>query len=112
MEAKAAVRFVKMSPRKVRIVANMVRGKNVDEAIAILKLLPKKSAKIIEKLVNSAAANADDKSKGKADVDALFVKSIQVDNGPIVKRWMPRAMGRANRVNKRTSHITVVVAEA
>lgn len=112
MEAKAAVRFVKMSPRKVRIVANMVRGKNVDEAIAILKLLPKKSAKIIEKLVNSAAANADDLSKGKADVDALFVKSIQVDNGPIVKRWMPRAMGRANRVNKRTSHITVVVAEA
>jgi large subunit ribosomal protein L22 len=101
-----------MSPRKVRIVANMVRGKNVDEAIAILKLLPKKSAKIIEKLVNSAAANADDLSKGKADVDALFVKSIQVDNGPIIKRWMPRAMGRANRVNKRTSHITVVVAEA
>jgi large subunit ribosomal protein L22 len=90
----------------------MIRGKSVDEALALLKLLPKKSARIIEKLVSSAAANADDKSKGKVDVDALIVKAIQVDNGPIVKRWMPRAMGRANRIQKRTSHITVVVDEA
>jgi len=90
----------------------MIRGKNVDEAIAILKLLPKKSAKIIEKLIHSAAANADDLSKGKVDVDALFVKSIQVDNGPIIKRWMPRAMGRANRIQRRTSNIKVVVTEA
>jgi large subunit ribosomal protein L22 len=112
MEAKAVVRYVRMSPRKVRIVANMIRGKNVDEAIATLKLLPKKSAKIIEKLIQSAAANSDDKSKGKVDVDALIVKSIQVDNGPIIKRWMPRAMGRANRIQRRTSHITVVVDEA
>jgi large subunit ribosomal protein L22 len=112
MEAKAVVRFVKMSPRKMRIVANMIRGKNVDEAIATLKFLPKKSAKIVEKLIHSAAANADDLSKGKVDVDALFVKSIAVDNGPIQKRWMPRAMGRANRIQKRTSHVTVVVAEA
>ena len=112
MEATAVVRYVRMSPRKVRIVANMIRGKNVDEAIAILKLLPKKSAKIIEKLIHSAAANADDLSKGKVDVDALFVKSIQVDNGPIIKRWMPRAMGRANRIQRRTSHITVVLDEA
>jgi large subunit ribosomal protein L22 len=112
MEAKAVVRYVRMSPRKVRIVANMIRGKNVDEAIATLKLLPKKSAKIIEKLIHSAAANSDDKSKGKVDVDALIVKSIQVDNGPIIKRWMPRAMGRANRIQRRTSHITVVVDEA
>ena len=112
MEATAVVRYVRMSPRKVRIVANMVRGKNVDEAIAILKLLPKKSSKIIEKLIHSAAANADDLSKGKVDVDALFVKSIQVDNGPIIKRWMPRAMGRANRIQRRTSNIRVVVTEA
>jgi large subunit ribosomal protein L22 len=112
MEATAVVRYVRMSPRKVRIVANMIRGKNVDEAIAILKLLPKKSAKIIEKLIHSAAANADDLSKGKVDVDALFVKSIQVDNGPIIKRWMPRAMGRANRIQRRTSNIKVVVTEA
>jgi len=112
MEGKAVVRFVKMSPRKVRIVANMIRGKNVDEAIATLKFLPKKSAKIVEKLIHSAAANANDLSKGKVDVDALFIKSIAVDNGPIQKRWMPRAMGRANRIQKRTSHVTVVVAEA
>jgi large subunit ribosomal protein L22 len=90
----------------------MVRGKSVDEALAILKLLPKKSARIIEKLLNSAAANADDQSKGKVDVDALVVKAISVDNGPLVKRWMPRAMGRANRIQKRTSHITIVVDEA
>ncbi len=112
MEAKAVVRYVRMSPRKVRIVANMVRGQSVDEALVILKLLPKKSAKVIEKLLHSAAANSDDKSKGKVDIDALIVKSIQVDNGPLIKRWMPRAMGRANRIQKRTSHITIVVDEA
>lgn len=112
MEARAVVRHVRQSPRKVRIVANMIRGKSVDQALGILKLLPKKSAKIIEKLVHSAAANADDLSKGKVDVDALVVKSIQVDNGPLIKRWMPRAMGRANRIQRRTSHITIVVDEA
>ena len=112
MEGRAVVRHVRMSPRKVRIVANMIRGKRVEDALGTLTLLPKKSAKIIAKLVNSAVANVDDKSKGKADVDALVVKAIQVDNGPIIKRWMPRAMGRANRVNHRTSHITIVLDEA
>ena len=100
-----------MSPRKVRIVANMVRGHSVDHVLGMLKLLPKKSAQVIAKLVSSAAANAEDKAKGKADVDALFVKSIQVDCGPLIKRWMPRAMGRANRIQRRTSHITVVLAD-
>src|SRR5262245_13212500 len=109
MEASATVRHVRMSPRKVRIVANMIRGKRVDQALGMLALLPKKSARIINQLVHSAAANADDLSKGKADVDSLVIKTIQVDNGPIVKRWMPRAMGRANRIQRRTSHITVVV---
>lgn len=112
MEAKAVVRYVRISPRKVRIVANMIRGKSVDEALGILKLLPKKSCKVIHKLLTSASSNADDKSKGKVDVDSLVVKSIQVDNGPLIKRWMPRAMGRANRIQHRTSHITVVVDEA
>ena len=111
MEAKAVVRSVRMSPRKVRIVANMIRGKDVDTALNILKLLPKKSARVIVKLVESAAANAEDKAKGKADVDSLVVRSIQVDNGPLIKRWMPRAMGRANRIQRRTSHITVVLHE-
>ena len=112
MEGTAVVRHVRMSPRKVRIVANMVRGKRVEVALGILKLLPKKSAGVIAKLVSSAAANAEDKSKGKADVDALIVRVITVDNGPITKRWMPRAMGRANRIQKRTSHITVVLDDA
>jgi len=111
MEARAVVRSVTMSPRKMRIVANMIRGKDVDTALNILKLLPKKSARVIVKLVESAAANAEDKAKGKGDVDALVVKSIQVDNGPIIKRWMPRAMGRANRIQRRTSHITVVLGD-
>jgi large subunit ribosomal protein L22 len=101
-----------MSPRKVRTVINMIRGKSVDHALGLLALLPKKSAIVISKLVKSAAANVEDKTKGKADVDALFVKSVTVDHGPIIKRWMPRAMGRANRVQRRTSHITVVLADA
>ena len=100
-----------MSPRKVRIVANMIRGKRVEDALGILALLPKKSAEVVTKLVKSAAANVDDLSKGKADVDELVVKTISVDNGPIIKRWMPRAMGRANRIQHRTSHISVVLSD-
>ena len=100
-----------MSPRKVRIVVNMIRGRRVEEALGILALLPKKSAAVVTKLVKSAAANVDDLSKGKADVDNLVVKTIQVDNGAIIKRWMPRAMGRANRVQHRTSHISVVLSD-
>jgi large subunit ribosomal protein L22 len=96
----------------MRIVANMVRGKRVEDALGLLALLPKKSARVISKLVHSATANAEDLSKGKTDVDALHIKSIQVDCGPLIKRWMPRAMGRANRIQRRTSHITVVLHEA
>src|SRR5437867_2939141 len=112
MEGKAVVRYVRMSPRKVRIVANMIRGKSVDDALGLLQLLPKKSARVIIKLVRSAAANVEDKAKGKADIDEYVVKAVQVDHGPIIKRWLPRAMGRANRVQRRTSHITVVLDEA
>jgi len=106
------MRDVSMSPRKMRIVANMIRGRRVEDALGLLALLPKKGARIIHKLVHSAAANLDDLSKGNVDTEKLFVKTIQVDNGKIVKRWMPRAMGRANRIQHRTSHITVVVEEA
>ena len=112
MEARAVVRDVTMSPRKVRIVANMIRGKRVEDALGMLQLLPKKGARIIHKLVHSAAANLEDKSKGEVDTENLVIKSIQVDNGKIIKRWMPRAMGRANRIQRRTSHITVVLDEA
>ncbi|HJZ86862.1 MAG TPA: 50S ribosomal protein L22 [Polyangia bacterium] len=110
MEATARLRFVRESSRKVRIVANMIRGKHIDEAMSMLKFQPRKAARLIRKLLVSAIANAA--NNDKADVEQLYVKRIVVDEGPTLKRWMPRAMGRATRLNKRTSHITVTVAEA
>ena len=109
MEARAVVRHVRMSPRKMRVVANLVRGKKVGEAMALLKLMPKKGAFVIRKLLISAVANAE--QKGDVDVDNLLVRDCNVDNGPILKRWMPRSMGRANRIQHRTSHVTVTVIE-
>ena len=109
-EAKAVLRHARESSRKVRIVANQVRGKGVDEAMAILRFQPRKAARLIRKLLVSAIANAA--NNNKADVETLYVKSILVDEGTTLKRWLPRAMGRANRINKRTAHITVTVAEA
>jgi large subunit ribosomal protein L22 len=110
MEAKASVTDVRMSPRKMRIIANLVRGKRVDQAMAMLTHTPKRAGKIIKKLLISAVANAE--HKGYSDVDALVVAKCSIDNGPILKRWMPRAMGRANRIQRRTSHISIVVAGA
>ena len=110
MAAKAVVRHVRMSPRKMRIIANMVRGKRVDEAMGLLKVMPKKAAYVIRKLLISAVANAE--HQGTQDVDALRISSLAIDAGPILKRWMPRAMGRANRVNHRTSHVTLFVDAA
>ncbi len=109
MEAKAVVRHVRMSPRKMRVVANLVRGKRVGEAMALLKLMPKKGAVVIRKLLISAVANAE--QQGDIDADSLLVRDCNVDNGPILKRWMPRSMGRANRIQHRTSHVTVVVKD-
>ncbi len=109
MEAKAIVRHVRMSPRKMRVVANLVRGKSVDQAMSLLKLMPKKGAVVIGKLIVSAVANAE--QQGDVNVDNLVVRDCSVDNGPILKRFMPRAMGRANRIQSRTSHVTVRVSE-
>ncbi len=109
MEARAVVRHVRMSPRKMRVVANLVRGKRVDEAMSLLKLMPKKGAVVIRKLIISAVANAE--HKGLEDVDSMLIRDCNVDNGPILKRWMPRSMGRANRIQHRTSHVTVTVTE-
>ena len=109
MEAKAVVRHVRMSPRKMRVVANLVRGKSVDQAMSLLKLMPKKGAVIVSKLIVSAVANAE--QQGEVDVDKLIVRDCSIDNGPILKRFMPRAMGRANRIQSRTSHVTVRVTE-
>jgi large subunit ribosomal protein L22 len=110
MEAKASVTHVRMSPRKMRIVANLVRGKRVDQAMAMLTHTPKRAGQIIKKLLISAVANAE--HKGYSDVDSLVVAKCAIDSGPILKRWMPRAMGRANRIQRRTSHISIVVAGA
>jgi len=109
MEATAKAKFVRISPRKVRLVADAVRGMKVEEALNKLKFTPKKAAGLMAKVIHSAAANATQNSS--VDVDKLYVKVAFVDGGPSLKRWRPRAMGRAFSIRKRTSHITVVVAE-
>ena len=112
MEATARLRYARITPRKARVAANAVRGKRVDQAMSILAFAPKKSARLLHKLLLSAVANAEHAHKGKLDVDRLLVRTIQVDEGPTAKRWRARAMGRATRVNKRTAHITIVLDEA
>jgi len=109
MEVRAVGKYLRGSPYKVRLIADLVRGKKVDEALTILKFLPKKSGRLINKTLRSAVANAE--NTHTIDVDTLFIKSILVDEGPKLKRWRPRAMGRATRILKRTSHITMVLAE-
>jgi len=100
-----------MSPRKMRVVANLVRNRKVEDAVGLLDLMPKRAAGIISKAIKSAAANAEEKSGGDASIDQLRIHTIAVDGGTIAKRWMPRSMGRANRINHRTSHLTVVVTD-
>ena len=100
---------MRLSPRKTRLVVDMVRGKQIQIALNILRFSPQPSAKIVAKLLTSAVANAE--QKGVSDVDRLFVKTIQVDGGAVLKRFVPRAMGRASRIRKPTSHISVVLAE-
>jgi large subunit ribosomal protein L22 len=102
----ATLRYLRITPRKVRLVADNVRGMNVGAAIAMLKFTPNAAAKPLSKLLRSAVANAEQKG-GNVDVDALFVKTLTVDQGPKMRRFMPRAMGRAYRVEKKTSHVYV-----
>ena len=109
MEVRAVGKYLRVSPHKARLVADMVRGKNVDDALTILKYTPKKGSRLINKTIRSAVANAE--NTRTIDVDTLFVKTILVDEAPRLKRWRPRAMGRATRIIKRSSHITVVLAE-
>jgi len=108
MEAKVILRFIRIAPRKARLVADLVRGKNAEEAFTILKFTPKRGAMIIEKILKSAVANASQKEMG--DVDTLKISRVFVDCGPTMKRMRPRAMGRANTILKRTSHITLVLS--
>lgn len=109
MEAKASLKYARVGCQKARLVANLVRGKDVSEAVKTLTYLNKKSATMIKKLIESAVANAD--YKKTMDIDKLYVKSIQVDGGPALKRFMPRAQGRAFGIRKKTSHINVVLEE-
>ena len=109
METRAAAKFIRVSPRKIRLVMDQVRGRKVEEALNILSFAPQKGARILKKLINSAVANAEQNSN--VDVDSLYVKRLYADEGPTMKRWRPRAQGRATRINKRTSHLTVIVDE-
>jgi large subunit ribosomal protein L22 len=109
MEVKARLRFVRISPRKARLVADLIRGKGSEEAMNILVFTKKAAAKIISKLLKSAVANATQKKT--VDIDHLYVKKITVDQGPTMKRFMPRALGRATTIRKRTSHILIVLDE-
>ena len=109
MEAIAKHRFAKISPQKVRLVADQIRGKSVDQALELLIFSNKKAAELVKKVLESAIANAEH-NEG-ADIDDLNVAKIFVDEGPTMKRIMPRAKGRADRILKRSSHITVVVAD-
>lgn len=110
MEARAVLRNAKISPRKARLVADMIRGKEVGAALKELRFTDKKVAPMLAKIVRSAVANAE--QKGVSNPDSLYVKTTFVNEGPTVKRFMPRAMGRATKILKRTSHITVVLSES
>ena len=109
MQTQAVLKFVRLSPQKARLVADLVRGKKVDEALNILKFSNKKAAKVLKKVLDSAIANAE--NNNGADVDELKVKEIFIDEGPVLKRIMPRAKGSADRIKKRMSHVTVRVSD-
>ncbi len=109
MESKAIAKFQRVSPRKTRLVAKNVVGLNVGNALDILRLTPNKPAGVLYGVVKSALANAD--QLGGVDVDAMTVKEIVVNEGPTWKRFLPRAQGRATKIRKRTSHITVILTE-
>jgi large subunit ribosomal protein L22 len=105
--AQAILRGFRESPRKVRVVADMIRGRPVADALAILRAQRRKAADMLTKVLGSAIANAAENDK--ADADQLVVTAVAIDGGPVQKRWLARSMGRANRIIKRTSHVTVTV---
>jgi large subunit ribosomal protein L22 len=109
MEIKASAKYVHISPLKLRLVARTLPGKRVEDALALLRFMPQRGARLLRKVVMSAVANAE--QRPQIDVDTLFVKGVRVDGGPSLKRFQPRAMGRVNRILKRSSHVTVVLDE-
>ncbi|KIL52345.1 50S ribosomal protein L22 [Jeotgalibacillus soli] len=109
MQAKAVARTVRIAPRKVRLVVDLIRGKQIGEAVAILNHTPRSASPVVEKVLKSAAANAE--HNYDMDINNLVITEAYVNEGPTLKRFRPRAMGRASAINKRTSHITIVVSE-
>ena len=109
MEAKAHLKYARISPRKVKIVLDLIRGKDVATAMATLKNTPKSASEYLTKLLRSAVANAE--NNFNMDIEKLYVSQVFATPGPILKRVMPRAQGRAYRINKRTSHVTLAVTE-
>jgi large subunit ribosomal protein L22 len=107
MESSAIAKYIRISPRKVRLIMDELRGRKVEEALNMLSFTPQKGGRILKKLINSAVANAQQNSG--VDVDKLFIHRIFADEGPTLKRFSPRAQGRATRILKRTSHLTVIL---
>lgn len=107
MESSAIAKYVRLSPRKVRLIMDEIRGRKVEEAINMLSFTPQKGGKILKKLINSAISNAQQNTG--IDVDKLYIKRIFADEGPTLKRFSPRAQGRATRILKRTCHLTVIL---
>lgn len=105
---RAKLRYLRVAPRKTRLVIDLVRGKKVEDAINILTFTRRAASEPVRKLIESAIANAEAED---ANVERLYVQQIYVDEGPTLRRFRPRAMGRATRINKRTSHVTCVLAE-
>jgi large subunit ribosomal protein L22 len=109
MEVRAVGKYVRISPFKVRMLVDSIKGKSVEIGLGGVKFMPQKAAKILVKVIQSAVANAD--QNPNVDVDSLIIRNITVDQGPMQKRFRPRARGRGSRILKRTSHITVILAE-
>src|SRR6476619_1343677 len=110
MEARAVTKYVRISPQKMRLVVDQIRGKGVEEALSILKFIPKRSAGVISKTLHTAVANAENTQS--VDVDRLYVKKATVDGAGMWKRFMPPAQGRATKIRKRLSHVTIVLDES
>lgn len=110
MVTKAVIKKIRISPRKARVVANYIRGKNIEEAFRILKFEPKKASEFFAKALKSAVANAEENKKFR-DTERLYISELRVDEGPAYKRFTPRAYGRASLIKRKTSHITVILSE-
>jgi large subunit ribosomal protein L22 len=111
MKVKAVAKYVRISPQKVRKIIDGIKGNSVEDGLNMLKFMPQKAARIVEKVLRSAIANAEQREDFNVDVDDLFISNIVVDQGPMLKRFRARARGRGSRILKRSSHITVFVAE-